>query len=799
MSLVSVWLRLEARRRARSLAVLALLVAVATTTVLAALAGARRGDSAMARLNAVTLPADAVVLPNQPGFDWDAVRALPGVAAVSGFAVAPFFVEELPGYFGYLPPVDREAFRTVERPVVLEGRLADPARPDEVMVTGYFPGAYGLGVGDTLTLRLLSERQAGDFIFSGEPGGPRVRARIVGVIRSPWYSDKLADKGAWFSVFPSPALFAAHPKNFLGPSSSGFVNALVRLDQGERGLPAFRAGLAKITGRTDIEIWNAADVARHRQQVNAYESLCLVFFALAALAAAIVLVGQSVARYVAAGVGELQVLRASGLTTRQCLAAVCAGPFLASVAGSTLGTAGAAAASMWTPIGAASLVEPAPGFSADPLVLGCGWAAAPLLVLAGALAAAWLAVVSARSEAAPVRSVVARAADRLGLPVPLVAGARFALERGQGASSVPVRPALVAAVAGVLGVLASFTFAAGVADAAGNPTRFGQTFQLTAYLGESGEDWAAAEQVMTAAARDPDVAGVNDARVAVAEAGGVSVTVYRHQSFAGSADVVLLSGRMPEGPGEVVLAPTTARSLRAEVGSSVRLAGTTGPREMTVRGIGFVPQGSHNDYDAGAWATADGFEAMFGAAFKYHLALVALRPGADPQAVLDRLTKGMAGIGGGDRISVEAMQPPEQLAEVQDVQILPLFLGGFLALLAVGAVGHALATAVRRRRHEVAVMRALGMTRAQSRLVVFTQASLLAVAGLAFGVPLGVALGRTLWRVVAERTPLFYEPPVALWALLAIGPAAVLIANLLALWPGRHAARLRIGHILRTE
>jgi ABC-type antimicrobial peptide transport system permease subunit len=220
---------------------------------------------------------------------------------------------------------------------------------------------------------------------------------------------------------------------------------------------------------------------------------------------------------------------------------------------------------------------------------------------------------------------------------------------------------------------------------------------------------------------------------------------------------------------------------------------------MTVRGIGFVPQGSHNDYDAGAWATADGFEALFGADFKYHLALVALRPGADPQAVLDRLTKDMAGIGGGDRISVEAMQPPEQLAEVQDVQILPLFLGGFLALLAVGAVGHALATAVRRRRHEVAVMRALGMTRAQSRLVVFTQASLLAVAGLAFGVPLGVALGRTLWRVVAERTPLFYEPPVALWALLAIGPAAVLIANLLALWPGRHAARLRIGHILRTE
>ena len=78
--------------------------------------------------------------------------------------------------------------------------------------------------------------------------------------------------------------------------------------------------------------------------------------------------------------------------------------------------------------------------------------------------------------------------------------------------------------------------------------------------------------------------------------------------------------------------------------------------------------------------------------------------------------------------------------------MLPLALGAFLALLAIGAVGHALSIAVRRRRHELAVLRALGLTRRQSRLVIATQASLLAVIGLAFGIPLGVALGRTLWR-----------------------------------------------------
>jgi hypothetical protein len=37
-----------------------------------------------------------------------------------------------------------------------------------------------------------------------------------------------------------------------------------------------------------------------------------------------------------------------------------------------------------------------------------------------------------------------------------------------------------------------------------------------------------------------------------------------------------------------------------------------------------------------------------------------------------------------------------------------LALSAFLALLAIGAVGHALSIAVRRRRHELAVLRALG-------------------------------------------------------------------------------------------
>ena len=215
-----------------------------------------------------------------------------------------------------------------------------------------------------------------------------------------------------------------------------------------------------------------------------------------------------------------------------------------------------------------------------------------------------------------------------------------------------------------------------------------------------------------------------------------------------------------------------------------------------------MPSGPHNYYDDGAWLTPAGFDRLFGGAdhaFKFHVATVALRPGADVEAVAHRLTAKAAAIKGGQAFTFMPAPPLEQVQAVRDVAALPLALSAFLAVLAIGAVGHALSIAVRRRRHELAVLRALGLTRRQSRLVIVTQATLLAVIGLAFGIPLGIALGRTLWRAAADMTPLAYQPPVALWALALIGPLALVAANLLAAWPARRAARLRTARILRAE
>jgi ABC-type lipoprotein release transport system permease subunit len=82
---------------------------------------------------------------------------------------------------------------------------------------------------------------------------------------------------------------------------------------------------------------------------------------------------------------------------------------------------------------------------------------------------------------------------------------------------------------------------------------------------------------------------------------------------------------------------------------------------------------------------------------------------------------------------------------------------------------------------------------------VATQATVLALAGLLFGIPLGLALGRFLWRDVAGITPLAYHPPLAVWALVLITPAAVLVVNVVAVWPQWRAIRMRAGRVLRTE
>src|SRR5207302_6476899 len=168
------------------------------------------------------------------------------------------------------------------------------------------------------------------------------------------------------------------------------------------------------------------------------------------------------------------------------------------------------------------------------------------------------------------------------------------------------------------------------------------------------------------------------------------------------------------------------------------------------------------------------------------------RPGVKPAALVDHLHEVFG-------VEVEGSGPPQDVLFLRNVRTLPRALAAFLAVLAVAALGHALVTAVRRRRHDLAVLRAIGFRPRQSAACIFWQAVTVASVGLALGIPLGIVVGRLSWRWVADSTPLLYVPPLAALAIVIAIPAAIFLANALAAYPARRAAGVRPAEVLRTE
>jgi cell division protein FtsX len=804
VNFVTAWLRLELPRRWRSLVVLALLIALAAATVMASMAGARRGASAVERMADRTKPATAAVYSNTPDFPWERVRHLPNVEAMHLFLLDyTYSFAGLPHEVLGFPPMDDAVLHDIETPVVFEGRMWDPTRADEVVITRALARNHHKKVGDTLTLELPSIQEMKEQEPSGPNGsftGPQVKTTIVGVIGSPWFTD---DPGGTGYVFVSPAVVAQYRAYTIGPGDNpknlfNFVSAIVRLRHGEADLPQFQAAVSRI--QSDVEFSNNADQFRQAQHQMTFQARCLLAFGGAALLAALFLIGQAVARYTAASLVELQALRAVGITPRQGMAASAAGPAIAGLLGALAGVVSAFLVSGLFPLGTADIVEPSPGLSSDWVVFGPGIAVVVLLVGGGAACAVWFAMGALGRASTARRSTLASAAARSGLPVPVVVGTRFAFEAGRGATAVPVRPALVGAVGGVLGVLAAFTFSHGVSEAVQHPERFGQTAQLDSYLGTNDQDYLPADQIVAAVADHPDVTGVNDARQSIASdpAHSGTIVLYSHTDEK-PLPVAVMTGRMPTAAGEVALAPVSLKLLKAAVGDTVTLVGDKVTSRFVVTGSVLLPGGPRNNYSEGGFLTPQGYDALF-TGFKFHMLQLSLRPGADIDATNAALSEAVTrAVPEAEGFSFEPAEVPVEVAELKEIRGLPMFFGVFLAVLAVGAVGHALATAVRRRSRDVAVLRALGMTQWQSRLLIVTQATVLAVVGLLFGVPLGLAVGRTVWRVVTDELPVQYVAPWAAWAMLLVAPVALLLANLLAAVPGRRAARMQLAQILRAE
>ncbi|HUP71117.1 MAG TPA: FtsX-like permease family protein [Acidimicrobiales bacterium] len=261
----------------------------------------------------------------------------------------------------------------------------------------------------------------------------------------------------------------------------------------------------------------------------------------------------------------------------------------------------------------------------------------------------------------------------------------------------------------------------------------------------------------------------------------------------GTIGATVLAGRAPVAPDEVLVGGDLLRNVNRKVGETIRLGGDAGQGTYRVVGRVSVPIIDSDSRSDGLVLTLDGLERLVSTvAGEDGLALVVRwAPGTDLAAA--RATMEEAGF---------VYDPPFVPTEVDnlgELGAIPEALAGFLAALGLVATAHALAVTVRRRRRDLAVLRALGFTPGDTRCTVAWQAMTTAAVGLAAGVPLGLVAGRSAWSSVANGLDVVDRPSMPLLAIVLAVPAGLVLVNLLAFFPGRAAARLRSAVVLRGE
>ena len=122
-----------------------------------------------------------------------------------------------------------------------------------------------------------------------------------------------------------------------------------------------------------------------------------------------------------------------------------------------------------------------------------------------------------------------------------------------------------------------------------------------------------------------------------------------------------------------------------------------------------------------------------------------------------------------------------------------------LALLAVGTLAHVLVSSVRRRFRDLAILKTLGLVRLQILLIVGWQATALAAAALLAGLPLGLLAGRWFWALFARSLGVSDATVIPVSMVLLAIPVTWLLTMIIAVVPGRSAARVAPAAALRSE
>jgi len=827
-----VWYRFRSTfaRRWGGLLAIVLLVALLGGVSMGALAGARRTQSSYPAYLAHTNASDLGVLNAYYGLTGNApfnaglvakIARLPHVSQVADDIgadpnIVPLVALHMHISPGQKPPVlsgslDGE-YSTLDRVTLVSGRLADPTRADEVVMSTSAAHEYGMHIGSALPMGFCSNAQTQCDANGTGKSAPHVKIdlKLVGIVvfNTAVIEDDI-DAFGDNPVLLSPALMRQ-----IVPCCVSYTFSYLKVDGGRRNAAAVRAEITRAepqsaTGPLGGGFFTSTEVAKAERAIEP-ESIALgVFGAIAALAA-LLIAAQLIGRHLRVAADERAVLRALGAGPAATVSDGLVGVIGAVVLGALLAGVVAVGLSPLTPFGPVRHVE-RPSFALDWLVLGLGLAGLAVVLSATAIVIAYRQAphrLDRRQRGRARGPRAGRAAANAGLPTSAVTGIRFALEPGAGRNAVPVRSAIIGAVLATTVVISTLTFGTSLRTLVSRPALYGWNWRYELLAGFSGDEDLPQHQVTTLLDHDPYVSDWTGIYFEGARIDGQDVPVIAATPGARVAPP-LLSGHGLDAPNEIVLGATTLAALHTHLGGTVTVQ--TGPKNssmLRVVGTATMP------------AVGSGMTMGTGAILAYTLVppqqlnkqqspipgpnavLIRIRKTANPAAALHSLeqinstiSKGPDGPAGG---VIQVLRPAE-IVNYRATGTTPALLGVALAIGSVSALALTLIASVRRRRRELALLKTLGFTRRQLAAVIAWQSSVAVGIGVIIGVPLGVILGRSLWDLFAGAINAVPEPTVPVLTITLVAAGALLLANLVAAIPGLQAARTRTALLLHAE
>ncbi len=792
----------QIRRRWHRIMVVTVLVGVVGAVVFATAAGARRSASALDRFIASSRASDLTLtgIARKPlrEAQIDELRQVPGVLGVGVGRGVLLSFDRAPD-LSQVAAVDSTLGGEVDRPRIVAGRAANRRAVDEITIGETLAAQLHVGVGDHLDASSYTPAQVAGF-FTGQGDfnvreGPRVRLKIVGIDRRPL---DLGDKGAAGGVLIlTPAFNRAYA------TSIGDLGTLLRVRTRDPAVdvPRVIAAAHRIFGPSpDFDAQSVAIETQGANNAIAVITVALWVFAAVAALAGVVAIGIVLTREISSARGEQSAFRALGLTRGQRVATIAPQAFVIAGGGALLAVVGGIAASPLFPIGVARRADPDPGVHVDGIVLGVIIVAVGMLVFGIAMLAA-LRVTRpvARVEAAGERRrppKVVEAAARVGLPPTATTGLRMALEPGSNDTAVPIRSAYLGAVFGVLGVVAVLVFASSLDHLVATPRFSGYDWDFSVVDNSS----TACNRSSHGITREAAVTALAGVCVQDIQLDGRPLSALAFADIRGAIDPVIVKGRAPTKAHEVALGATTLRALGKSIGDTVQaplLASSSGsPPTASYQIVGQVALpalGSTQPLADGAVFTNAGLAKLVDPTNASRYLVGRFAPGTD-RAAVERRIADLPKLG-----TPTAPAVAVEIARLRQINWFPGVLAALLGGLALLAVGHALVTAVRRRRRDLALLKTLGFDRRQVRATVAWQASILAAVGLVVGIPVGLLVGGLVWRHVTDGLGIADPAAVPVVAIALTIPGVLVLVNLIAFLPARNAAQTRPAVALRAE